>query len=98
MDDELEFDLLIIDDIIKRLGEMIMKTRKSSTRFRNTRNTRYESAKSNKFITNQQANESLSTKIEDTKEEINENDIAMYQSAVYGNDQLLLQKDKKGNK
>eukprot|EP01084_Bolivina_argentea_P112221 200165_1 len=98
MDDELEFDLLIVDDIIKKLGEMIMKTRKSSNRFRNTRNTRYESAKGNKFMTNQQSDESLATKIEETKEEITEDDIAIYQSAVYGNDQLLLQKDKKANK
>eukprot|EP01084_Bolivina_argentea_P112223 200168_1 len=95
MDDELEFDLLIVDDIIKKLGEMIMKTRKSSNRFRNTRNTRYESAKGNKFMTNQQSDESLATKIEETKEEITEDDIAIYQSAVYGNDKLLLQKEKK---
>ena len=98
-DNESDIDLneLCYDSAVKKLGDIIKKKQKSSKRFRATMDSRY-SSNNNKFITSKY-NENADNTLNAEDDGVSDNNLlAMYQFAVYGNDQLLLQKEKKDKK
>eukprot|EP01083_Nonionella_stella_P091094 254570_1 len=88
-DDEKQDDLdtLYDDKITEKILSVIQKAKAASRRFRRTRNT---SQIHNKFMTANQFENAQGNGTEPQSDGMD--DIAAYQSAVYGNEQLLLQK------
>ena len=89
--DDIDFDEMLYDDVVAKLGEVIKKGRESSRRFISDH--RYDTINS-KFITTNETdanndNPLQMRDINESKEDDMKEDVARYQSAVYGNDQLL---------
>eukprot|EP01083_Nonionella_stella_P235275 827465_1 len=94
-DDEKKKDDLYEDKITQKISALIEKAQ-TSKRFRRTRNT---SQAHNKFMTMNQCEkvtENDNAQQQSPKEH-GMDDLAVYQAAVYGNEQLLLQKKKQTN-
>eukprot|EP01083_Nonionella_stella_P109885 320991_1 len=89
VDDEKQYDLdaLYDDKVTEKILNVIQKAKATSRRFRRTRDT---SQIHNKFMTANQCENAQDKGTESQSDGMD--DIAAYQSAVYGNEQLLLQK------
>ena len=83
----------MFDEGIRKLGEKIKQKQESSNRYR-TSNTRYTSS-NNKFVTKATSEYNFNDHIENKESYDSSPELAIYQSEIYGNNQLLLQKQKK---
>lgn len=93
--DDIDIDTLCYDQIVDAFHKLTNKTRKTSRRYRNSS----RNAKNSKFITTNTYNPTNqyqnNNKIENEEKKESPDlydDIASYQSAVYGNNQMLLAK------